>query len=461
MAWAWNHQMTGAGSAAHTIGRAFEFVLIRRRRAPRRRRDRRAVGLLHAHLRGWSPSGVAFAAGAVVRTRPRRRRRRHVRGAERVLPDPAAEPAEHHLGGDGRAHHRHRAAGGQGPADPARWSAASPCCRRPSSAFNPPMLVVAFAVGRARHPHCWSCWWWAGAGCWRLLKWLILAAPWVLLLNAVVADPLRPGVYTGGGGAAVERHLHRPDQLVLGAGQQPDPQHPDDGGQLGLVPAAVPALRRRAWTSPTGSGCATCCPTLVLLAPVLAVRARRRAALSLSGIVGGVRVPGQGPQAAARRRQPLAVPARARVLAVPRADEQARASCWSSSSRCCIAIGGRRRDRPAPGARWRDGPALPRPDHRCRCTGREPPVGRGCCRRCCRAAGPGLPVPALHRLGDPRRAADAALGPRAGARLLAGDGRDDRRRRRDRARCWSCRWTTTTRCPPPGASSASTASPTC
>jgi arabinofuranan 3-O-arabinosyltransferase len=68
MAWAWNHQISGAGSGAHTIGRAFEFAPDPRRVGFLGGDETLAQWVFYTLIYGAVAVGVAFAAGAVVRS---------------------------------------------------------------------------------------------------------------------------------------------------------------------------------------------------------------------------------------------------------------------------------------------------------------------------------------------------------------------------------------------------------
>ncbi|HNF07128.1 MAG TPA: hypothetical protein PL146_17215, partial [Mycobacterium sp.] len=65
--WSWNYQVTGAGSAAHTIGRAPEFLLIWLSHALGFD-ETVAQWLFYSIIYGLVAFGVAYAAGAIVRS---------------------------------------------------------------------------------------------------------------------------------------------------------------------------------------------------------------------------------------------------------------------------------------------------------------------------------------------------------------------------------------------------------
>ena len=279
MAWAWNTQISGAGSGAHTIGRWPEFVLIH------------LVGLFGADetvaqwlfytlIYGAVALGVAFAAAAVVRSDLAV----IVAGTFGVmngffltrLPNPlniiSVATVALITGIALRV-----AAGRRIP------PVIGGIALMPTSflAFNPPMLVVAFA--------------WAGlgtvalalmivgrAGTLRLLWWLVRAAPWALLLNLYWIIPFL-GVYTGGGG---------PESNATFT----DPTNWSWATINNTIPNILTMVANWAWFRPQYLPFAPALdqpywvwvryllPTLLLLAPVLAVRAHRRAALSLWGM---------------------------------------------------------------------------------------------------------------------------------------------------------------------------------
>lgn len=279
MAWAWNHQISGAGSGAHTIGRWPEFALIR------------LVGLFGADetvaqwlfytlIYGAVAVAVAFAAGAVVRSEPAL----VVAGTFGVmngffltrLPNPLniiSVATVALLTGIAL-----RVA--QGRRIP---PAVGGFALMPTSflAFNPPMLVVAFA--------------WAGLGTlvlsWlvvgrrgalRLAGWLVRAAPWALLLNLYWMLPFA-GVYTGGGG---------PESNATFT----DPTNWSWATVNNTIPNILTMVANWAWFRPQYLPFAGdldqpywiwvryLLPTLLLLVPVLAVRAHRRPALALWGL---------------------------------------------------------------------------------------------------------------------------------------------------------------------------------
>ena len=279
MAWAWNHQISGAGSGAHTIGRAFEFGLIS------------LVGFLggdetvaqwvfYTLIYGAVGVGVAFAARAVVRSDLAV----VVAGTFGVmngffltrLPNPlniiSVATIAIVTGIALRV-----AMGRRVPA------VVGGIALMPTSflAFNPPMLVVAFA--------------WAGVGTLvlallvvgrrgmlRLLKWLVLAAPWAVLLNLYWMIPFG-GVYTGGGG---------PESNATFT----DPTNWSWATVNNTIPNILTMVANWAWFRPQYLPFASALdhpswvwvryllPMLLLLAPVLALRVHRRAALSLWGM---------------------------------------------------------------------------------------------------------------------------------------------------------------------------------
>nr|BFE73334.1 hypothetical protein GCM10020092_066350 [Actinoplanes digitatis] len=122
--WAWNHQTTGTGSAGYTMARGFEFVLIYLCRAVGLT-EYSAQWLFYICIYGLVGFGVAYLARRVRAQPGGDRDGRRVRPAQRLLPNPAAEPAEHHLGRLGRPDHRHRDAGRAGPSGCRRRSPVS------------------------------------------------------------------------------------------------------------------------------------------------------------------------------------------------------------------------------------------------------------------------------------------------------------------------------------------------
>ena len=197
MAWSWNHQISGGGSAAHTIGRAFEFILID------------FVGLFgfdetvaqwlfYTIIYGAVGFGMAFVAGALVRSNTAV----VFAGTFGVmngffltrLPNPlniiSVATIAIITGLAIRI-----ALGRRIPAPVAGllfWPVAF-------LAFNPPMFVVAAgwaAAGTIMIGALFVGW----QGVRRIIIWQILGAPWILLLNAWWMLPFIQA-YTGGGGA--------------------------------------------------------------------------------------------------------------------------------------------------------------------------------------------------------------------------------------------------------------------
>ena len=281
--YSWNHQVSGAGSAAHTIGRIFEFLLID------------FVGLFggdetvaqwlfYTIFYGMVAVGTAYAAAAVVRSPTAV----VVAGSFAVLngffltriPNPlniiSVGTVAIFTGMALRV--------AQGRRIP---PAVGGIAFLPTSflAFNPPMFVVAvlwavigtpvlvlLLVGRT--------------GLWRLLKWFLFAAPWVILLNLWWLIPFIQA-YTGGGGAAANSAFTDPTNWTW--------------AQINnQIPNILTLVANWAWfrpqylpfaaglDEPTWIWMRYLIPVMVFLAPVLAVRSRRRAALWLIGVSGVV-----------------------------------------------------------------------------------------------------------------------------------------------------------------------------
>ncbi len=281
--YSWNHQVSGAGSAAHTIGRIFEFFLID------------FVGLFGADetvaqwlfytiFYGMVAVGTAYAAAAIVRSPTAV----VVAGSFAVMngffltriPNPlniiSVGTVAIFTGMALRV--------AQGRRIP---PAVGGIAFLPTSflAFNPPMFVVAVlwavigtpalvfvVVGRK--------------GLWKLIKWFAFAAPWVILLNLWWMLPFIQA-YTGGGGAAANSAFTDPTNWTW--------------AQINnQIPNILTLVANWAWfrpqylpfaaslDEPTWIWMRYMIPVMVFLAPVLAVRARRRAALWLIGISGFV-----------------------------------------------------------------------------------------------------------------------------------------------------------------------------
>jgi arabinofuranan 3-O-arabinosyltransferase len=195
--WSWNHQTTGAGSAGYTLARGFEFILIWVCRTVGLT-EYSAQWLFYVCIYGLVGFGVAYLAGAFVRselaiiaagafgllngfflTRLPNPLNIISVGSVALITGIAIRVAQ----------------GRRVPAPIAGFAL------MPTSflAFNPPMLVVAYA--------------WAVAGtpllaalvlgrreAWRLVRWFVAAAPWAVVLNAWWLVPLAQS-FVGGGGA--------------------------------------------------------------------------------------------------------------------------------------------------------------------------------------------------------------------------------------------------------------------
>lgn len=281
MAWSWNHQVSGAGSAAHTIGRAFEFFLIDITSALGFD-ETVAQWLFYTIIYGAVGVGVAYATAAVVRNNLAV----VVAGTFGVLngffltrlPNPlniiSVATVALMTGVALRV--------AQGKRIPAPVAG---LVFLPTSflAFNPPMFVVAAAwatggtlllaallVGRK--------------GVWRLIKWQFWGAPWVVLLNAWWIVPFIQA-YTGGGGAEANASFT-------------DPTNWSWSQVNNQVPNIITMVANWAWYKPQYLPFAAgldspwwiwvryLLPMLVLLAPVVALRRRRRTAFMVLGLSG-------------------------------------------------------------------------------------------------------------------------------------------------------------------------------
>ncbi|MEU8656677.1 hypothetical protein [Actinoplanes philippinensis] len=197
MTWSWNHQITGAGSAAYTMARAFEFVLIRLCQMVGLT-EYSAQWLYYTCIYGLVGFGVAYLAGAFVRSQTGI----VVAGAFGMLngffltrlPNPlnviSVGSVALITGVAMRV-----ALGRRVPAPIAGFAL------MPTSflSFNPPMLVVAYAWAVGGTPLLAALLLGRGSA-WRLLKWFVAAIPWAIGLNAWWLVPLAQS-FTGGGGA--------------------------------------------------------------------------------------------------------------------------------------------------------------------------------------------------------------------------------------------------------------------
>ena len=281
MAWSWNHQVSGAGSAAHTIGRAFEFGLIE------------LVGffgfdetvaqwLFYTCIYGGVGLGVAFATAALVRNNVAV----VMAGSYAVmsgffltrLPNPLniiSVATVAFMTGLAL-----RAAQGRRVPTPLAGVAFLPAA---FLAFNPPMFVVAgawAAVGTQLLALTLVGW----AGVRRLAIWQILGGPWVLLLNAWWMVPFIQA-YTGGGGAEANATFT-------------DPTNWSWSQVNNTIPNILTMVANWAWYKPQYLPFAAqldepwwiwaryMLPVVVFLAPLVALRRRRRTAFTGLALVG-------------------------------------------------------------------------------------------------------------------------------------------------------------------------------
>ncbi len=354
------------------------------------------MAVLHTHLRARR-GRHGLCGTRPGQERARRGRGWHLRDPQRLLPHPPAQPPEHHQRRVDRAAHRtgpsgrprtidRRTLGGHRPAahvlpglqpaddrgrlrvDPRGTPTAGPADLRPPSPRS---------AGEVDDLRC----------------------PVGPAAEYLVARPVRlqlPRRRRRGR----ERRLHRSHRMVLVTGAEPDPQHPHDGGQLGMGEAPVPAVRRRPRPAVDRVGPLphprTCVP-----------RPGARDPQAPTGGAGpcrdvtALRPARQGAPAAVQADQPLPLQPRARLLALPRAYEQV-----GPAPRHLLRTAVRHRPRQRLGA-------LARAPHRSQPRGSGHRVGgvRGD-----RAAA----VPAVDRWRHPRRPSQPAQCARARAAVLVG-----------------------------------------
>ncbi|BEL07952.1 hypothetical protein Q0Z83_061430 [Actinoplanes sichuanensis] len=276
MAWSWNHQITGAGSAAYTMARGFEFVLIRLCRLVGLT-EYSAQWLYYTCIYGLVGFGVAYLAGAFVRSQAGI----VVAGAFGMLngffltrlPNPlnviSVGSVALITGVAMRV-----ALGRRVPAPIAGFAL------MPTSflSFNPPMLVVAYAWAVAGTPLMAALLIGRGAA-WRLLKWFVAATPWALCLNAWWLLPLAQS-FTGGGGATANATFT-------------DPTNWSWSQVNNIPPNILTMVANWAWFLPQYLPFATdldrpwwiwiryLLPALVFIAPLVASRRLRRVTLGL------------------------------------------------------------------------------------------------------------------------------------------------------------------------------------
>jgi arabinofuranan 3-O-arabinosyltransferase len=275
----WNHTVSGAGSAAHTVARGFEFVVLR------------FVGifggdeyvgqwLFYTLIYGLVAVGVAYAARALVRSEPAA----VAAGTFAVLsgffltrlPNPLniiSVGSIALLTGLALRVARGRNIG-------APWAG---ICMLPTAflAFNPPMIVVAYAWTLVGLPILAALiFGWRAAG--RLVKWMLFAAPWALLINLFWLVPFA-FAYAGGGGAVANADFTDPTAWSWSQAQN-------------KIPNILTMVANWAWVKPQYLPFAAdldqpwivwaryLIPVLVFLTPVLAIRRLRRAAVVLVGM---------------------------------------------------------------------------------------------------------------------------------------------------------------------------------
>ncbi|SDT46715.1 hypothetical protein [Actinoplanes derwentensis] len=276
MAWSWNHQATGAGSAAYTMARAFEFLLIRLCRYAGLT-EYSAQWLYYTCIYGLVGFGVAYLAGAFVRSPAGI----VVAGAFGMLngffltrlPNPLNVISVGSVALiTGVAM---RVALGRRVPTPIAGFALMPTS---FLSFNPPMLVVAYAWAVAGTPLLAALLMGRHAA-WRLLKWFVAAIPWALCLNLWWLLPLAQS-FTGGGGATANATFT-------------DPTNWSWSQVNNLPPNILTMVANWAWFLPQYLPFATdldepwwiwiryLLPALVFLAPLVAARRLRRATLGL------------------------------------------------------------------------------------------------------------------------------------------------------------------------------------
>jgi arabinofuranan 3-O-arabinosyltransferase len=275
----WNHTISGAGSAAHTIGRLFEFGLIR------------FVGLFggdeytaqwlfYTCIYGLVAVGATYAARALVRNEPAT----IAAGTFAVLngffltrlPNPLNIISVGTLAVvTGLAL---RVAAGKKLS--AVWAGVAIL---PMSflAFNPPMFVVALAWTAVGTPLLALAFYgWRAVG--RLLRWFVPAAVWALALNAFWLVPF-VFAYAGGGGAVSNADFRDPTAWSWSQAQN-------------QIPNILTMVANWAWVKPQYLPFAAgldepwivwaryLIPALLFLAPVLARPRLRRPALVILGL---------------------------------------------------------------------------------------------------------------------------------------------------------------------------------
>lgn len=279
MSWSWNHSVTGAGSAAYNIGRALEFGLIEL--AHLLGSDEYAAQwVFYTLIYSLAAVGVGFLAAAFVKSEVAV----VAAGTFAVLngffltrlPNPLNIISVGTLalvtGVAVRV--------GQGKRIPPVLGA---LCLLPTSflAFNPPMIVVAYAWALAGTPLLVALVLGRRA-LGRLLAWFVPVGVWALVLNAWWLVPFAQS-YLGGGGAAANATFQ-------------DPMNWSWAQINNSVPNVLTLVANWAWYLPQYMPFASSLdqpvwawlrfllPALAILAPAVALRARRRAALALVGL---------------------------------------------------------------------------------------------------------------------------------------------------------------------------------
>ena len=275
----WNHTVSGAGSAAFTVARGFEFFVLK------------FVGifggdeyvgqwLFYTLIYGLVAVGTTYAARSLVRNEPAA----VAAGTFAVLsgffltrlPNPLNIISVGSIALlTGLAI---RVARGRNIGAP--WAG---ICLLPTSflAFNPPMIVVAYAWTLLGLPILVALilGWRAVV---RLVKWMIFAAPWALLINIWWLVPFAYS-YLGGGGAVANADFTDPTAWSWSQAQN-------------KIPNILTMVANWAWVKPQYLPFAAdldqpwivwaryLIPVLIFLTPVLAIRRIRRAALVLVGM---------------------------------------------------------------------------------------------------------------------------------------------------------------------------------
>jgi arabinofuranan 3-O-arabinosyltransferase len=275
----WNHTISGAGSAAHTIGRLFEFMLIRVV-SVFGGDEYTAQWLFYTCIYGLVAVGATYAARALVRNEPAT----IAAGAFAVLngffltrlPNPLNIISVGTVAiVTGLAL---RVAAGKKLS--AVWAGVAIL---PMSflAFNPPMFVVALfwtAIGTPLLALAFYGWKAMG----RLLRWFLPAAVWAIALNAFWLVPF-VFAYAGGGGAVSNADFRDPTAWSWSQAQN-------------QIPNILTMVANWAWVKPQYLPFAAgldepwivwmryLIPALLFLAPVLARPRLRRPALVLLGL---------------------------------------------------------------------------------------------------------------------------------------------------------------------------------